>query len=63
MEENELIEKITKEILSKLEKMNITEGADKSSTSGKNTPEVSITPEELAGYLDHTLLKPGATEA
>jgi len=63
MEENELIEKITKEILSKLEKMNITEGADKSSTSGKNTPEGSITPEELAGYLDHTLLKPGATEA
>jgi deoxyribose-phosphate aldolase len=62
MEENELIEKITKEILSKLEKMKFTEGADKSSTSGKNTPGGSITPEELAGYIDHTLLKPGATE-
>jgi deoxyribose-phosphate aldolase len=62
MKENELIEKITKEILSKLEKMKITEDAVKSSTSGKNNPAGSISPDELAGYLDHTLLKPGATE-
>ncbi|MDP2722116.1 MAG: deoxyribose-phosphate aldolase [Bacteroidales bacterium] len=62
MEENELIEKITKEVLSKLEKMKITEDAVKSSTSGKNTSGGSISPAELAGYIDHTLLKPGATE-
>ncbi|MFA5416839.1 MAG: deoxyribose-phosphate aldolase [Bacteroidales bacterium] len=62
MEENELIEKITKEVLSKLEKMNLNKGAGKSSTTGNITAGGSITPDELAGYLDHTLLKPGATE-
>jgi len=62
MEENELIEKITKEILSKLEKMNKAEGTAKGSTSEKNTSPASITAQELAAYIDHTLLKPGATE-
>ena len=60
MDENELIERITKEVLAKLEKMNQEGG--KNSTSGENTSSQNITPEELAGYIDHTLLKPGATE-
>jgi len=55
-----LIEKITKEILSKLEKMN-KEGAGKSNTMASASSN-HITPEELAGYIDHTLLKPGATQ-
>jgi len=63
MEENELIEKITKEILSKLEKMNKPEGSADDKTDAKNTISKSITATELAGYIDHTLLKPGATES
>ncbi len=60
MKEDELIEKITKEILSKLEKMNKTEGA--SSASEQTESSNTITTLELAGLIDHTLLKPGATE-
>lgn len=63
MEENELIEKITKEILSKLEKMNKTEGSAKGNASEKNTSTSTISATELAGYIDHTLLKPGAIES
>lgn len=62
MREDELIEKITKEILSKLEKMDKTGGATKSA-SDQNTSSKTITAQELAGYIDHTLLKPGATES
>ncbi len=62
MEENDLIEKITKEILSKLKKMNKEEGSAKGSTSKKDPSSSMITPQELAGYIDHTLLKPGATK-
>ena len=53
MVENELIEKITKEVLSKLEKQGLV---------SKNTTPASITPQELAGYIDHTLLKPESTQ-
>jgi len=63
MDENELIERITKEVLAKLEKMN-QDGATESTSSGKNVSSHQIiTPEELAGYIDHTLLKPNATQA
>jgi deoxyribose-phosphate aldolase len=61
MDENELIERITKEVLAKLEKMNI-EGAGKSGKAEGETSSHHITPQELAGYIDHTLLKPGATQ-
>ncbi len=62
MEENELIEKITKEILSKLEKMNKAEGSSKDGKPEKNMSPGAITAQELAGYIDHTLLKAGATK-
>ena len=62
MEENELIEKITKEILSKLGKMNKAEDSSKDGKSEKNPSPGTITAQELAGYIDHTLLKPGATK-
>lgn len=61
MDENELIEKITKEILSKLEKMN-KEDAGKGNKAENSASSSHITPKELAGYIDHTLLKPGATQ-
>lgn len=61
MDENELIERITKEVLAKLEKMN--QGSNNKSTSTDDrTTNHQISPEELAGYIDHTLLKPGATQ-
>ncbi len=60
MDENELIEKITKEILSKLEKVNKEDAGKSNKAEGVSSHE--ITPEELAGYIDHTLLKPGATQ-
>lgn len=63
MKEDELIEKITKEILSKLEKMNKTDVSDKGNSSAQNTVPKSMSALELAGYIDHTLLKPGATES
>lgn len=63
MKEDELIEKITKEILSKLEKMDKTGGSAKSNASEQNTSSSVITAQELAGYIDHTLLKPGANES
>ncbi len=62
MEENELIEKITKEILSKLEKAGISGDTAKGNLKAKNPSSALITPQELAGYIDHTLLKPGATK-
>ncbi len=61
MDENELIERITKEVLAKLEKMNV-EGAGKSGKGEGTASSHQMTPQELAGYIDHTLLKPGATQ-
>lgn len=61
MDENELIEKITKEVLAKLEQMN-REGAGKEDKTKNNVSADNMTPEVLAGYIDHTLLKPGATQ-
>lgn len=61
MDENELIEKITKEVLAKLEKMN-QEGIRKEDNTKGNASAGNISPAELAGYIDHTLLKPGATQ-
>lgn len=57
MEKNELIERITKEVMQRLD--------EKSKNQG-NTQQQSatsrISPAELAGYIDHTLLKPESTE-
>lgn len=58
MEENELIEKITREILSKLEKGGSLPKAKETTTSSS-----TLSAQVLAGYIDHTLLKPGATES
>lgn len=58
MEHNEMIDKITKEVMARLnEKM---KGQDIKSESSKNTKQMTAL--ELAGYIDHTLLKPEAKE-
>ncbi len=62
MEENELIEKITREILSKLEKMDTSKGTFKSQATDQKTSSGAITAQDVAAIIDHTLLKPGATE-
>ncbi|MCD6091964.1 MAG: deoxyribose-phosphate aldolase, partial [Bacteroidales bacterium] len=59
MEENDLIEKITREILAKLEKSGV---STKGIMSEQKTSTTTISTQELAGLIDHTLLKPGATE-
>ncbi len=38
------------------------DGINKDITSNKGTTSTAMTAEELASYIDHTLLKPGATE-
>lgn len=58
MEENELIEKITREILAKLEKGGSLPKAKETAPSSS-----TLSAQVLAGYIDHTLLKPGATES
>lgn len=58
MEQNEMIDKITKEVMSRLnDKMK--EQVHKSESS-KNSKQMTAI--ELAGYIDHTLLKPEAVK-
>ena len=61
MEDNELIEKITKKVLSELEKEGLFGDTAKGSLHVKNPSPTLITPQELARTIDHTLLKPEAT--
>lgn len=60
MDQDELAEKITKEVMNRLKELMKDQGAGMAANSG--SPQ-GITPEELAGYIDHTLLKPGAVNA
>jgi deoxyribose-phosphate aldolase len=56
MDEKELIDKITREVVSKLK---VESGGSKPSGSAESGGRV-ILPSELAKYIDHTLLKPEA---
>ena len=59
MDHKELIDKITQEVMSRLDgKINLQKEA---SSSGQTSSFIS--PLELAGYIDHTLLKPDASKA
>jgi len=59
MDHKELIDKITQEVMSRLDgKINLQK--DSSSNDQKGS---FMSPTELAGYIDHTLLKPDATKA
>jgi len=60
MEDRELIEKITREVITKLSQGNTGNEKEKKETSpGKTT--LGMIPSDLAPYIDHTLLKPEAT--
>jgi deoxyribose-phosphate aldolase len=59
MENDDLIEKITREVLSRLKDTNQNAKGDRGS-SGSPPKGSVLTPAELAGYIDHTLLKPDA---
>jgi deoxyribose-phosphate aldolase len=63
MDQKELIERITKEVMQRLDEKAKNQG---SADQGKGQPHSSparISPAELAGYIDHTLLKPEAIES
>ncbi|MGB6369436.1 MAG: deoxyribose-phosphate aldolase, partial [Atribacterota bacterium] len=70
MDKKELIDKISNEIISKLKKTSFSDNLSfKSDLSNKNLEGSSTggkiqinTPADLAPYIDHTLLKPDATE-
>lgn len=63
MEQQEMIEKITREVMNRLnEKMKDT-GFDKQNPSQSQTTKQRMTPAELARYIDHTLLKPNANKS
>lgn len=55
MEHNELVDKITKEVMAQLK------NNSKEQDSGKQN--LGMTTQELARYIDHTLLKPEAVES
>jgi len=59
MEQKELIDKITKVVMSQItEKMKVQD-----SHKSENTGKYSINQTQLAGYIDHTLLKPDAIDS
>jgi len=70
MDKKELIDKISDEIISKLKKTSSSDNISfKSDSSNKNLEGSSMgskiqinTPADVAHYIDHTLLKPDATE-
>jgi len=63
MEQNELIDKITKEIMSRLNDNSKTQNSIKQQGSDSQSPQkLWMSPEELAKYIDHTLLKPEAVQ-
>ncbi len=58
MDHNELVDKITREVMARIKE----QGAGKKE-SGSASSDFGITAQELARFIDHTLLKPEAVEA
>ncbi len=62
MEHKDLIDKITNEVMLRLnEKMKLMD-SEKKESSQKQSANLGISPAELARYIDHTLLKPGSVK-
>jgi len=61
MNKKELIDKISDEIIARLKKLDKTGAVSVNSSGSSRTG--NITPADIAHYIDHTLLKPEATEA
>jgi len=60
MDQKELIEKITSEVIARLNDSGMDRGSEKAAGS-KNSGK-ALTPADIAPYIDHTLLKPDATQ-
>jgi deoxyribose-phosphate aldolase len=63
MDKNELIDKIAQEVMKRLNEKSITNAPVEQANSHPKTSSNHISPAELAGYIDHTLLKPEAVES
>jgi len=62
MEHEDLIDKITNEVMNRLNEKMKTQNSDKNELGSKESKQF-ITPAELARYIDHTLLKPNAVNS
>ncbi len=61
MDHNELVDKITNEVMSRL-KNNLDLKNIAAGNTNSETPNLGITTQQMARYIDHTLLKPDATD-
>lgn len=62
MDHNELVEKITKEVMARL-KSGMKDQSPVTNETGAAKQNTGMTSKALARYIDHTLLKPGAVAA
>lgn len=63
MDKNELIDKITKEVMARLKEQMPVQGASPAKAGQQPDAKPRISAGELAKYIDHTLLKPEAGQA
>jgi deoxyribose-phosphate aldolase len=62
IDKNELIDKITKEVIKRLNEKSINQGSQVQGNPQAKPGSDRMSQLELAGYIDHTLLKPDAIE-
>lgn len=63
MEKNELIDKITQEVMKRLNEKSMKNEPAAQANSQTRSSSGHLSQAELAGYIDHTLLKPEAVES
>jgi deoxyribose-phosphate aldolase len=63
MDQKELIDKIAKEVMQRLSEKSLNKGVTDQNNTRSQADNARISPSELAGYIDHTLLKPEAVES
>lgn len=62
MDQNQLIEKIVAEVVARLDAQGTRAPAEMPRAAAQASGAVALLPSDLARYIDHTLLKPEATE-
>ncbi len=63
MDQKELIDKIAKEVMQRLTEKSLEKGTAGQGSAQPQSRVPRMAPAELAGYIDHTLLKPDAIES
>jgi len=63
MEHKDLIDKITNEVMLRLNEKMKSQDSEKKESSEKQPANPPISPAELARFIDHTLLKPGSVKS